>query len=143
MSQSFDRPASLDTTQKSAATQEWAECALNSEALAFAHDLIQARHYVIGTSWAEHEPTEAQRRAFLETHPWEDYALWHLGLTDGAADRTLARYDFVVGDFMRLHRSALVECAARAATYRDRSIEAAARDLLALIDHRSGVAAGA
>lgn len=79
---------------------------------------------MIGTSWAEHEPTEAQRQGLLETHPWEDYALWHLGLTEGAADRTLARYDFVVGDFTRLHRSALVECAARAATYRDRSIEA-------------------
>ncbi len=134
MSLSSDRSASVN------APQEWAECALNEEALAFAHDLIQARHFVIGTQWADDEPTQAQRQAFLKQHSWDRYALWHLGLTEGAAEHTVVRYDFAFGDFSRLHRSALVECIERAATYRDRSIEKAARDLLELLDHKAGVA---
>lgn len=134
MSLSSDRSASLEQPP------EWAECALNEAALVFAHDLIQARHFVIGTQWADHQPMPDQRQAFLDQHSWEDYALWHLGLTEGAAEETLVRYDFAYGDFSRLHRSALVECAERAATYRDGSVEAAAHDLLELLDHKAGLA---
>jgi hypothetical protein len=35
----------------------------------------------------------------------EEYAAWHLGLTEGAAEETKARYAFVYGDFRRLHRA--------------------------------------
>ena len=38
------------------------------------------------------------------------YARWHLGLTEGAPEHTKARYAFVVGDFRRVHRSALIAC---------------------------------
>ena len=30
-----------------------------------------------------------------DSHSWDEYAEWHLGLTDGAADETKARYAFV------------------------------------------------
>ena len=56
----------------------------------------------------------ADENAYLESHSWEDYASWHLGLTEGAADGTKARYAFVCGDFRRIHRTGLIACVYRA-----------------------------
>jgi hypothetical protein len=51
-------------------------------------------------------PEYAASYAFLESHSWNEYAAWHLGLTDGASDDTKARYAFVYGDLRRVHRMA-------------------------------------
>lgn len=119
---------------------EWAECAPNVDAVARAHDLIRLRRFVVGTDWAECAPDRARRVDYIERHSWDDYALWHLGLTDGAGHETLARYDFAYGDFTRVHRSALVACAAQASRFHDRGIEQAANDLIAVIDGLLGSA---
>ena len=74
------------------------------------------------------------RNEFLKSHSWEDYAEWHLGLTEGANDDTKARYAFVYGDFRRLHRSGLIACHYRAAEWRHKEIELAAHDLLQYLD---------
>jgi hypothetical protein len=71
---------------------------------------------------------------FLETHSRDAYGEWHLGLTDGANDDTKARYGFVYGDFRRAHRMALVACQFRAAEWRHKEIELAARELLQRLD---------
>jgi hypothetical protein len=76
--------------------------------------------------------------AFLESHSWEQYALWHLALTDAATDETKARYAFVYGDFRRLHRMGLIACQYRAAEWRHKQVELAAHDLLQYLDQRSG-----
>jgi hypothetical protein len=47
-----------------------------------------------------------EQNAFLTTHSCDEYAAWHLGLTEGAAEETKARYAFVYSDFRRLHRMA-------------------------------------
>ena len=63
----------------------------------------------------------ARRRAqnaYLENHSWEEYAAWHLGLTEGATDETKARYAFVYGDFRRVHRTGLIACVYRASEWR-------------------------
>jgi hypothetical protein len=77
--------------------------------------------------------TRAQN-AYLERHTWADYAAWHLGLTDGAADETKARYAFTYGDFRRLHRMALIASVYRASEWRHKEIELAAHDLLQQMD---------
>jgi hypothetical protein len=76
--------------------------------------------------------------AFLESHSWEESALWHLALTDGASGETKARYAFVYGDFRRLHRMGLIACQYRAAEWRHKEVELAAHDLLQYLDKRSG-----
>ena len=78
-----------------------------------------------------------QENAFLESHSWDEYAAWHLGLTDGATDETKARYAFVYGDFRRIHRMGLIACHYRAAEWRHKEIELAAHDLLQLLDAKS------
>jgi hypothetical protein len=65
-----------------------------------------------------------------KTHSWEEYAAWHLGLTEGAPEETKARHAFVYGDFRRLHRMGLIACHYRAAEWRRKEIELAAYELL-------------
>jgi hypothetical protein len=111
-----------------------ASYSVNPRAVARAEQLIDARQYVLDSEWGGVQPKAAAENAYLESHSWEDYELWHLGLTDGAADRTKARYAFVYGDFRRVHRTGLIACVYRAAEWRHKEIELAAHDLLQRLD---------
>ena len=115
-----------------------AKYALNESAVAHARRLIAARQYVLDSDWGEVAPSAVDENAWLEGHSWEDYSAWHLGLTDGATDETKARYAFVVGDFRRVHRTALIACVYRASEWRHKAIELAAHDLLQELDRTSG-----
>ena len=107
---------------------------VNKEAVAKARSLIEARQYVLDSDWGESQPSADDENAYLEKHSWDEYAEWHLGLTEGATDETKARYAFVYGDLRRLHRSGLIACVYRASEWRHKSIELAAHDLLQLLD---------
>ena len=111
---------------------------LNRKAVAHARKLIDAKRYVLDSDWGEVAPTADDENAYLKNHSWDDYALWHLGLTDGANDETKARHAFVYGDLERVHRSALIACVYRAAEWRHKSIELAAHRLLQHLDKTSG-----
>jgi hypothetical protein len=93
---------------------------------------------VLDSEWGEVQPDAGAQNAYLESHSWEEYAAWHLGLTDGAKDETKARDAFVYGDFRRLHRTGLIACVYRAASWRHKEVELAAHDLLQLLDRTSG-----
>jgi hypothetical protein len=114
---------------------------LNKAAVAHARKLIKARQYVLDSDWGEVAPTSADENAFLDKHDWDDYSAWHLGLTDGAADGTKARYAFVCGDFRRVHRTGLIACVYRASEWRHKAIELAAHDLLQELDAATGLTA--
>ena len=110
---------------------------LNERALARARRLIESRQYVLDSDWAAAQPRADDENAFLERHGWDDYAEWHLALTDGATDETKARYAFVYGDFRRVHRMGLIACQFRAAEWRHKEIELAAHELLQLLDRKT------
>jgi len=114
-----------------------ASYSLNDAAVAHARKLIAARQYVLDSDWGESQPTAEDQNAYLETHNWDNYSNWHLGLTDGANDETKARYAFVFGDFHRVHRSGLIACVYRASEWRHKKVELAAHDLLQELDERS------
>ena len=111
---------------------------VNQDAVAHAQRLIEARQYVLDSDWGDVQPGAEAQNAYLERHPFEDYALWHLGLTVGASEYTKARHAFVYGDLRRVHRSGLIACVYRAAEWRHKSVELAAHDLLQLLDETSG-----
>jgi hypothetical protein len=111
---------------------------VNKEAVARCGALIDARQYVLDSDWGEVQPSAAQQNAYLESHSWDDYAAWHLGLTDSASDETKARYAFVYGDLRRVHRSGLIACVYRASEWRHKDLELAAHDLLQHLDRTSG-----
>jgi hypothetical protein len=110
---------------------------VNPRAVARARELIDSRQYVLESDWAEAQPRAAAENGFLASHSWEEYAAWHLGLTDGATDETKARYAFVYGDFRRIHRTGLIACVYRAAEWRHKEIELAAHELLQHLDATS------
>ena len=114
-----------------------ASYSVNKRALDKARRLIESRQYVLDSDWGDVQPNASDQNAFLRSHPWEEYAEWHLGLTDGAADDTKARHAFVYGDFRRLHRTGLIACHYRAAEWRHKDIELAAHELLQLLDATS------
>ena len=107
---------------------------VNPRAVAHARRLIDARQYVLQSEWGEAQPRAADENAFLEAHTWEDYAAWHLGLTEGASDDSKARYAFVYGDVRRVHRMGLIACQYRAAEWGHKEIELAAHELLQQLD---------
>ncbi len=112
--------------------------AVNPDAVAHCRELIEKKQYVLDSDWGTVQPGAEAQNAFLERHSWEEYAAWHLGLTEGAADGTKARYAFVYGDLRRVHRTALIACVYRASEWRHKDVELAAHDLLQLLDRTSG-----
>jgi len=114
-----------------------ASYSVNERAVARARELIDARQYVLDSDWGAVQPRADEENAFLKSHSWDDYADWHLGLTDGANEHTKARYAFVYGDLRRVHRTALIACVYRAAEWRHKDIELAAHELLQHLDRTS------
>jgi hypothetical protein len=111
---------------------------VNKAAVERARRLIDTRQYVLNSDWGQVQPNAEAGNAYLENHSWDEYAQWHLGLTDGANDETKARYAFVYGDFRRIHRTGLIACVYRAAEWRHKEVELAAHDLLQRLDATSG-----
>jgi hypothetical protein len=102
-----------------------------------ARRLIESRQYVLDSEWGDVQPRSDDENAFLSSHSWQDYAEWHLGLTEGASEESKARFAFVYGDFRRLHRTALIACVYRAAEWRHKEVELAAHRLLQLLDAKT------
>jgi len=111
-----------------------ASYSVNRAGVAKARELIDAGRFVVRSRWQDVQPSADEQNAFLESHDWDDYASWHLGLTEGAMDHTKRRYAFVYGDFRRLHRMGLIACLYRAAEWDHKDIELAAHDLLQRLD---------
>jgi len=114
-----------------------ASYSVNPDAVAWARQLIDRRRYVLRSNWGSAQPTASDKNAYLKSHSWDEYACWHLGLTDGAAEHTKARYAFVYGDFRRLHRMGLVASLYRAAEWRHTEVMRAAYELLLYLDKTS------
>ncbi|MDF1604389.1 hypothetical protein [Nocardioides sp. YIM 152315] len=112
---------------------------VNPDAVAHARALIDKRQYVLDSDWGTVQPAADAQNAYLEGHSWDEYAAWHLGLTQGARDGTKARYAFVYGDLRRVHRTGLIACVYRAAEWRHKAVERAAYDLLQRLDAAAGI----
>lgn len=112
---------------------------VNPVALKWAAELIDKRQYVLDSDWGDVQPRADAQNDYLDKHSWDDYARWHLGLTEGASEETKARYAFVYGDFRRVHRSGLIACVYRAAEWRHKKVELAAHELLQRLDKTAGI----
>ena len=111
---------------------------VNPAAIVRARSLIDARQYVLDSDWGDVQPKADAENDYLDSHSWDEYAAWHLGLTEGATEHTKARYAFVYGDLRRVHRTGLIACVYRAAEWRHKQVELAAHELLQYLDEHSG-----
>ena len=102
----------------------------NDLCIRHARRLIESGRCVMDSDWASARPSPEQQDAFLEGHGWEEYSAWHLGLDEDAAYEDKARYGFPVGDFARVHRSALVAAMLEASRGGHRAVAREADDLL-------------
>jgi hypothetical protein len=109
---------------------------VNRRAVTHARQLIDAGKFVVESDWGEVQPTADDENRFLKAHSWDEYAQWHLGLTEGANAETKARHAFVLGDFKRIHRSGIIACHYRAAEWRHKQVELAAHRLLQYLDKK-------
>src|SRR5580765_7611534 len=112
---------------------------VNERAFEHARHLIDRRQYILRSDWGEAQPSAADQNAYLKRHSWDEYAAWHLGLTEGANDETKARYAFVFGDLRRIHRTGIIACSFRAAEWRHKDVELAAHELLQYLDDKAGI----
>jgi len=114
-----------------------ASYSVNQAAVDRCRELIDKKQYVLDSDWGEVQPGAEAQNSYLESHSWDEYAGWHLGLTEGANDETKARFAFVYGDLRRVHRTALIACVYRASEWRHKDVELAAHELLQLLDAKS------
>ncbi|GAA3590993.1 hypothetical protein [Kribbella ginsengisoli] len=110
---------------------------VNERAVEYAKKLIEARQYVLDSDWGAVQPGAEEQNKYLESHSWEEYGQWHLGLTVGAGAETKGRFAFGYGDLRRVHRTGLIACVYRAAEWRHKEVELAAHELLQLLDAKS------
>src|SRR4051794_3431117 len=112
---------------------------VNPAGVEHVRELVDKKQYVLDSDWGQVQPGAEAQNAFLARHSWDEYAAWHLGLTEGANDGTKARYAFVAGDLRRVHRSALIACVSRASEGRHKQVELAAHELLQPLDRTAGI----
>jgi hypothetical protein len=82
--------------------------------------------------WVDHRPSRTRRKEFFDTYGPVEFGKWHLGEDEDIAERSFKRFAFLYGDFLRIHRCALI--AAHAEARRLDDIRDALAQLLAQID---------
>jgi hypothetical protein len=103
-----------------------------------ARRLIEAGRYDLSSDWEQARPTPDDQDAFLEANSWDEYSSWHLGVDDDEQYDTKERYRFPIGDFERVHRSALVHALIHAEREGHRAVRSAAEDLLGRLSQVAG-----
>lgn len=113
---------------------------LNASALTFARDLVKHGSVVRDErdDWSEHAPSAADENTFIEKHSMAEFAKWHLGVDSDKPEGTKGRYSFPFGDFGRVHRCGVIAVESRAAQNDHDDIATASKNLLTLIDEKSG-----
>jgi hypothetical protein len=85
-------------------------------------------------AWSEHQPSAAQENAFIEEHSIEAYGRWHLAVDDELNPTTKGHYKFPYGDFVNVHRCAVLSAESRAGQRKYTDVELAAAHLHGMID---------
>jgi hypothetical protein len=108
----------------------------NESAFNYAKHLISEGKFVADErdSWSEHQPSASEENEFIRVHGYDEFGKWHLGINDEKHAQTKGRYEFPYGDFVNVHRCAVLSAESRAAQYKHYDIENAAAHLHGMID---------
>ncbi len=112
---------------------------LNRPAFDHARHLVTAGKFTFDQRdvWSEHQPSTAEENEYIRLHGYDEFGKWHLGINDEKDPRTKGRYEFPYGNFVTVHRCAVLSAESRAGQYKHYDIENAAAHLHGMIDaHR-------
>ena len=109
---------------------------LNKQAVKHARELVKSGKVVRDEpgDWRGAQLAAKDETAWLKKHSWPEYGSWNFGIDKKASPETKARYSFPMGDYSKLHRSAVIAIESRAAQNGHRDIAKASKKLLAYID---------
>jgi hypothetical protein len=106
---------------------------LNQQAVEHAQILIKGRQYERNSDWSDAQPSAQEENNFIDQNGWEAFPKWHLAYDTEASEETKSRYKFPLGDFKKLHRSALVAAKQRAGSEDYNDVQSAADRLLEIL----------
>jgi hypothetical protein len=109
---------------------------LHQEGFARAKQLIKQGKVDYTSSWSLGNPSPQEGNQFIANHSMEEYGMWFLALNMDEPEGTKSHYEFPLGDFDKLYREALITIERRAAQYNHPDVEAAAKQLLQLIEKK-------
>lgn len=109
---------------------------LSRRSFDYAKELVTEGKFVSDErdAWSEHQPSAEQENEFIREHGWNEYGRWHLGVDTDEPEETKAHYKFPYGDFVNVHRCAVLSAESRAGQYKYLDIERAAAHLHGMID---------
>jgi hypothetical protein len=98
--------------------------------------LVKDGHYVLDSrdDWSEHRPSSEVENRFIREHGISEYGRWHLGLDDTSPETAKAHYKFPYGDFVKVHRCAILAAESRAGQYKYADIELAVAHLHGMLE---------
>ena len=101
-----------------------------------ARRLIIEGHVVLDVrdDWSEHQPSTQEENKFIQEHGIAAYARWHLCVDDTKPEESKARYKFPYGDFVNVHRCAILTAESRAGQYKYYDIELAIAHLHGMLE---------
>jgi hypothetical protein len=117
---------------------------LNKTGFDHAKKSVDEDHFVRDErdAWSEHQPSTQEENEFIEEHGFQEYAKWHLGIDDEQPEDSKKRCKFPYGDFVDVHRCAVLSAESRAGQYKHFDIETAAARLHGMIDEKKQKARG-
>jgi hypothetical protein len=109
---------------------------LNPKSFEQAQQLIVDRRIVLDgrEDRDEHRLSSMDENAFIATHGWDAYARWHLAVDETRPRRTKAHYRFPYGDFVDVHRCALLDAESQAARHGYRDVARAVTHLHGMLE---------
>lgn len=100
----------------------------------YAKQLIENDMVVLDKGdWGEVNPGTAETDEYIESHGYEAYSLWHLGIRPDYSRDTKEAWSFPYGDFQRVHRAGLKAAEERARQYGYEEVRQAAQNLLDML----------
>ena len=107
---------------------------LHQHAVEYAKKMIRDGKIDYNTPWHTAEPTPESEDAYLNSHSFDQYGNWFLGIDGNTNPQTKEHYSFPIGNFNKIYRSALIAAEQRAAQYHHEDIKTAAKELLDMVD---------
>jgi hypothetical protein len=102
----------------------------HDKGITYARHLIELDRTVKRSQWPAVEPSNEERRTFIEREGIEEFGRWHLAIDTNHEEKDPTRYMLIFGDFRSVHRSAVAAAKLEAAQHGYDYVERAANYLI-------------